>query len=75
MKNIPDEYELEILEESWKWLQDDNLSFALKLEKQVRAGKTPEQLARIFLSVAGEHRGPRAKRIENAARFLEATSK
>lgn len=70
-----DEYELEILQEAWDWLQTDNLSLALKLEKQVRAGKTPEQLARTFLSIAGEHRGPRAKRIENAARYLEATSK
>ncbi|MBA3571369.1 MAG: hypothetical protein H0W34_05230 [Pyrinomonadaceae bacterium] len=75
MSNMPDEYELEILQEAWEWLQNDNLSFALKLEKQVRAGKTPEQLARTFLSLAGEHRGPRAKRIENAARYLEASSK
>lgn len=71
MTKTLDEFELAILEEAWEFLQSDNLVFALKLEKAVKAGKTPEQLCRQFLATAGEHRGARAKRIENAARWLE----
>lgn len=66
-----DEWELAILEEAWDYLQRDNIEFAIKLQRAVNAAKTPEQLAHTFLSTAGEHRGPRAKRIENAARYLE----
>jgi len=75
MSDTHDEFELAILEEAWDYLQRDDLVFALKLEKAVKAGRTPEQLTRMFLRTAGEHRGARAKRIENAARFLEATGK
>lgn len=70
MSDILDEFELAILEEAWLFLQADNLTFALKLERAVKAGATPEQLSRRFLGTAGEHRGARAKRIENAAKFL-----
>lgn len=66
-----DDFELAILEEAWEFLKADNLTFALKVEKAVKAGKTPEQLCNQFLATAGEHRGARAKRIENAARYLE----
>lgn len=68
-----DEFETAILQEAWEFLQDDNLPFALKLEKAVKAGATPEQLCRRFLGTAGEHRGARARRIENAARYLQGT--
>jgi hypothetical protein len=71
MSDALDDFELAILEEAWDYLQRDDLVFALKLEKAVQAGKTPEQLSRMFLRTAGEHRGPRAKRIENAAKYLE----
>lgn len=71
MSDTIDEFELAILEEAWDYLQRENLVFALKLEKAVKAGKTPEQLTRTFLGTAGEHRGARAKRIENAAKYLE----
>lgn len=71
MSRVVDEFELAILEEAWRFLQTDNIEFAIKLEKAVKAGKTPEQLCNQFLATAGEHRGARAKRIENAARYLE----
>jgi len=71
MSRVIDDFELAILEEAWRFLQTDNIEFAIKLEKAVKAGKTPEQLCNQFLATAGEHRGARAKRIENAARYLE----
>lgn len=67
-----DEFDLAVLEEAWVFLQRDDLSFALKVEKAVKRGATPEQLALRFLGTAGEHRGARAKRIENAAKYLHA---
>lgn len=70
MSDALDEFEMAVLEEAWEYLKRDDLSFALKLEKAVKAGVTPEQLTRRFLGRAGEHRGARAKRIENAALFL-----
>lgn len=70
MSDALEDFDLAILEEAWDYLQADNLVFALKVEKAVKAGATPEQLCRRFLGTAGEHRGARAKRIENAARYL-----
>lgn len=70
MSDAIDEFELAVLAEAWDYLQTDDLAFALKVEKAVKAGATPEQLSRRFLGIAGEHRGARAKRIENAARYL-----
>lgn len=67
-----DEFDLAIFQEAWEYLQADNLDFALKVERAVKAGATPEQLCRRFLGTAGEHRGARAKRIENAAKYLHA---
>lgn len=72
MSDALEEFDEAVLEEAWNYLQADNLSFALKVEKAVKAGATPEQLSRRFLGTAGEHRGARAKRIENAARHLQA---
>lgn len=72
MSDKVDDFELAILEEAWDYLQRENLAFAITLEKAVKAGATPEQLGRRFLGTAGEHRGARAKRIENAARYLWA---
>ncbi len=74
MNTALDEFDVAVLEESWDFLQRENLTFALKLEKAVKAGATPEQLCRRFLGTAGEHRGARAKRIENAARYLQGVS-
>lgn len=71
MSDVLEEFDEAIYLEAWEYLQNENLSFALKLEKAVNAGVTPEQLCRRFLGRAGEHRGARAKRIENAARYLE----
>lgn len=71
MSDALDEFDLAVLEEAWDYLQRENIAFALKLEKAVKAGATPDQLCRRFLGTAGEHRGARAKRIENAARYLE----
>lgn len=73
MSDVLDEFTQAILEEAWNYLQADDLAFALKLEKAVKAGATPEQLCRRFLGTAGEHRGARARRIENAAKYLEST--
>lgn len=75
MSDKLDEWDMAILAEAWEYLQREDLAFALQLEKQVKTGKSPEQLVRRFLGLAGEHRGPKAKRIENAAKYLEATSK
>lgn len=71
MSDILDDFDMAILEEAWDFLQRENIAFALKLEKAVKAGATPDQLKRRFLGTAGEHRGPRATRIENAAKYLE----
>lgn len=72
MSDILAEFDQAIWLEAWEYLQADDLAFALKLEKAVKAGATPEQLCRRFLGTAGEHRGARAKRIENAAKYLES---
>lgn len=64
------EFDGAVLEEAWEYLKRDNLSLALKVEKAVKGGATPEQLSHRFISVAGEHRATYGKRIENAARFL-----
>jgi hypothetical protein len=71
MSDLLNEFDEAIYQEAWEYLQSDNLAFALKVERAVKAGATPEQLGRRFLGTAGEHRGARAKRIENAARYLE----
>lgn len=71
MNDELDEFDNGILEEAWEYLQKENLSFALKLEKAVKAGASAEQLSRRFLGIAGEHRGLKAKRIENAALYLQ----
>lgn len=75
MSDVLDEFTQAILEEAWEFLLRDDLAFALKLEKAVKAGATPEQLCRRFLGTAGEHRGARAKRIENASRFLQLSQR
>lgn len=67
-----DEFDTAILLEAWDYLQQDNLPLAIKVEKAVKAGASPEQLSRRFLGVAGEHRGAMAKRILNAAKYLES---
>jgi len=72
MSDVLDEFDLAVLEESWDFLQKDNIEFATKLERAVKRGKSADDLVRTFLTLAGEHRGARAKRIENAARFLWA---
>ncbi len=72
MSDPLDEFTMAIYAEAWEYLQSENLDFALKVEKAVKAGATPEQLCRRFLGTAGEHRGARARRIENAARYLHA---
>lgn len=72
MSDILDDFDEAIFLEAWEYLQADNLAFALKLERAVKGGATPEQLYRRFLGTAGEHRGARAKRIENAARYLQS---
>lgn len=71
MNDELDEFDIAILQEAWTYLQNDDLAFALKLEKAVKAGASAEQLSRRFLGIAGEHRGPKAKRIENAALYLQ----
>lgn len=73
MSDILEDFDAAIYLEAWEYLQQENLGFALKLEKAVKAGASPEQLCRRFLGTAGEHRGARAKRIENAARYLQST--
>lgn len=71
MSDTLDEFEMAILEEAWEYLQRDNLAFALKVERAVKAGAKPTELSRRFLGTAGEHRNARAIRIENAAKYLE----
>lgn len=66
-----DEWDVAVLEEAWEYLQKDNIDFATKLERAVKVGKSPDELVRRFLKLAGEHRGPKARRIENAARYLQ----
>ncbi len=72
MSDVLQEFDMAVLEEAWDFLQRDNIDFAIKLEKAVKAGATPDQLTKTFLRTAGEHRGARAKRIENAAKYLYA---
>lgn len=72
MSDTLSDFQIAILEEAWDFLQRDNLNLAVKLEAEVKAGKTPEQLSRTYAGVAGEHRAAYAKRIENAARYLHA---
>lgn len=73
MSDEYDEFDIAVLQEAWTFLQTDNLEFALKLERAVNRGMTADQLKQRFLRLAGEHRSPKAIRIENAARYLYAT--
>lgn len=70
MNDELDEWDVAVLEEAWEYLQKDNIEFATKLERAVKRGKSSDELVRRFLRLAGEHRGPKAKRIENAALYL-----
>lgn len=72
MSDALDEFDLAILEEAWEYLQTDNITLAIKVEKAVKAGVAPEILKQRYLGRAGEHRTPMAIRIENAAKFLQS---
>ncbi len=70
MSDVLDEFDIAILEEAWRYVQEDDLGLASKIEKAVKAGVTPDTLRKRYLGVAGAHRAPMGKRIENAAKYL-----
>ncbi len=61
--------------ESWDWLSDNAPTVAVEVEKLVKLGVTPEQIRSRTLQKCGQNRVDFATRCENAARFLQASSK
>lgn len=55
-------------EESWQWLQDNLPSLAVALQKEVKAGATPDQVR--FFIMRETQRPALALRLEQAASYL-----
>lgn len=72
MSDVLEEFDDAVLQEAWRFVQEDDMGLATKIEKAVKAGVTPETLSRRYLGIAGAHRAPMAKRVENAARYLQS---
>jgi len=69
------EFDQVCFEEAWNFLNDNYPALAGSVQKMVRKGISPEAIKRRTVANMGAHREPLAKRCENAARFLQASSK
>lgn len=67
---IDDELKEIIYEEAFEFLQNSYPRLAAWVERAVKAGKSPDEMRRIWLREAGDHSTALATRIENAARYL-----
>lgn len=57
--------------DGWEWLQNNAPDYATAVQKEVAAGKSPDQIYRYMLVELGLHREPLARRCRQAAAYLQ----
>lgn len=72
MNDILSDIDAAVYQEAWEYLDVEDPSLADKIKKAVAAGCLPEEIRSRYLRTAGDSRSAKAKRVENAARFLWA---
>src|SRR5687768_7201877 len=77
MSSTLDEFNIELWQESWEYLNTDNntIAIAKKVQKLVNEDWKPDAIKQHVLQQLGKHREPFAIRCELAAKYLHATKR
>lgn len=70
MSDILEEIDAPVYREAWEFVDDEDPSLAEAIKRAVAAGKQPDEIRKRYLRTAGDSRSAKAKRVENAARYL-----
>jgi hypothetical protein len=73
MSSTLDELDIALYEDSWDYLNREQIPIAKKVEKLVAENMSPDAIRRHVMNTIGQHREPFAIRCELAARYLYAT--
>lgn len=70
MSDILEEIDATVWAEAWLYLDLEDPALADKIKRAVAAGKQPEEIRSRYLRIAGDSRSAKARRVENAAKYL-----